>query len=141
MTSRALPRWAGDYHHIPYKVHGRGRDGIDCWGLVRLVYAEQFGVDLPCFAGQYDDTGIKDGPVISPIVAEEKKNWQEVPYSRRGTGDVIVLRCAGQPMHVGIIITGSNMLHAEAKSGVSIEAYDGIQWKKRIVGIYRHADV
>lgn len=37
---------------IKYKLHGRGPVFCDCWGFVRLVWAEHFGKhELPLFSG------------------------------------------------------------------------------------------
>lgn len=39
--------WAAQYIGLPYKIGGNDRAGIDCWGLVRLVLAEQRGIIMP----------------------------------------------------------------------------------------------
>lgn len=44
------------YTGIPYKVLGRDRSGIDCWGLISLVYRECWDVQLPDF-GPYGISG------------------------------------------------------------------------------------
>lgn len=35
------------YLQIPYKHLGSSFDGADCWGLIRLYYATEFGISLP----------------------------------------------------------------------------------------------
>lgn len=37
------------YLGIPYREGGRGWDGCDCWGLVRLILARERGIVLPLF--------------------------------------------------------------------------------------------
>ena len=39
--------WWNKYVGIPYAPGMSSRDGCDCWGLVRLVYREEFGTLLP----------------------------------------------------------------------------------------------
>lgn len=55
------PAWANEYVGLPWKNGGRldpGRlaagplkegDGLDCWGLARMVAAERFGAELPAY--------------------------------------------------------------------------------------------
>lgn len=46
-----MNHWATKYVGLPYCLGGRERDGVDCWGLVRLVYREERGVLLPDLPG------------------------------------------------------------------------------------------
>ena len=41
-----LPAWVADYVGLPWEPYGRTRAGVDCWGLVRLVYEERLGICL-----------------------------------------------------------------------------------------------
>lgn len=39
--------WINDYVGVPYLVNGRATTGWDCWGLVKAVYHDQLGIELP----------------------------------------------------------------------------------------------
>lgn len=41
-----IPLWVGHYLNLPYKISGRCMDGLDDWGLVRLIQREQFGREI-----------------------------------------------------------------------------------------------
>ena len=43
------------YVGLPWLDRGRTADGADCWGLVRLVLAGHFGVEVPSYLDDYDD--------------------------------------------------------------------------------------
>jgi hypothetical protein len=47
IKSEIVPIWVGHYLGLPYKSNGRCREGLDSWGLVRLVLAEQYGLAIP----------------------------------------------------------------------------------------------
>lgn len=55
-----INRWVGYYLGLPYKEKGRDRQGLDDWGLYRLVIAEQFGIALPSFAKEPDEWIVQD---------------------------------------------------------------------------------
>ena len=50
MGGMAVNAWWNDYIGVPFRDGGYGRSGADCWGLVRLVYRERFGIALPVIA-------------------------------------------------------------------------------------------
>lgn len=131
-----VPIWAGHYIGLPFLAHGRDRLGVDCWGLVRLALAEQFGLALPSFATAYKDT--RDAASISAVIAQETLSWRAVEAGEEKLGDVIVLRLRGQPLHVGLVLGDRLMLHVERGIDSAIERYDRPQWHHRIFGFYRY---
>ena len=44
-----IMHWTARYINIPYINKGREFSGADCWGLVRLVYKNELGIDLPTY--------------------------------------------------------------------------------------------
>lgn len=49
-----MTAWVNDYVGIPYAVGGRDRNGLDCWGLLCVVFREQRGVELPDWHAERD---------------------------------------------------------------------------------------
>ena len=131
-----VPIWAGHYIGLPFHDHGRDRSGLDCWGLVRLVMAEQYNIALPSHSHEYQrSTQVEQ---ISALIEREALKWRIIPSGRELCGDVIVLRVRGKPMHVGIVLGDRQMLHIERGIDSVIERYNGPQWIERIAGFYRY---
>jgi cell wall-associated NlpC family hydrolase len=133
-----VPIWAGRYIGLPFREHGRDRAGLDCWGLVRLVMAEQYGLHLPSFATRYRRTA--DSAEIGRLVTAELPKWDDVKAGAEEEGDVVVLRLRGAPMHVGLVLGDGQMLHAEAGIDSAIERYCGPRWAERIYGFFRYRE-
>lgn len=132
----SIPIWVGHYIGLSFKGHGRDRKGVDCWGLVRLVMAEQFGISLPSYATQYESTAREDQ--LAPLIEEERKWWIPVETGDERLGDVVVLRMRGQPIHVGLVIEQGRMLHAEVGIGSVLDSYKSARWSLRVTGFYRY---
>lgn len=117
---------------VPYKRDGVDRDGIDCWGLVRLAYKEGYGIDLMA-----DPTVNYDRCHEVWYVDNPRPVFEIVrPY------DVVVfalLNTLGISDHVGIVIDQSRFLHAHRRTGASIETLH--KWRSKIIQVVRHRKV
>ena len=141
------PSWAAEYIGIPFLERGRDRAGCDCWGLVRLVLAERFGIEMPSYAGDYQT--VADHGRLADLIDHGRTNiWDEVwsPYLSSvlcplttAPGDLVLLRLHGLPIHVGVVAARGWMLHVEAKVDSVLERFDGMEWRNRVFGVYRHA--
>ena len=130
-----IPDWVNNYIGINFVEHGRDKTGCDCWGLIKLVLKEQFGIDGLIDLQQKEyNTWEKDK--ISKVFKKEAEKWMNIKVPQ--AGDVVMLRITGMPVHVGIIIVPPWMLHCEYGKGTVLECYDRIHWKNRIEGFYRH---
>lgn len=103
------PHWATKYIGLPYAEGGRDRKGLDCWGLLRLIYKDEKGVLLP------DLPGITtEGPlaIAHQIAAQEKEGWQEVPSPQ--DCDAVAMSLKNALHHVGIWVDadGGKVIHS-----------------------------
>lgn len=127
--------WAEKYIAIPFVEKGRDKAGLDCYGLVRLVYGQEIGIDLPDYLAAYETTD--DREALNALISHEKSQlWREKPNGRECEFDVAVLKMRGVPMHVGVVIGGGKMLHCLKGVGTSIERYNSIKWQSSVAGFF-----
>jgi len=126
--------WHNKYIGLPYKHNGREHSGTDCWGLARLIYSEQFGIDLPSLIEDYDGDSGKN---IRELVNIQKESWQLVTTPE--IPDLCVFKILGQPTHIGIYIGNNNFLHINEGQTSIVESLNNSNWSKRLEGIYRYS--
>ncbi|MEW6263388.1 MAG: NlpC/P60 family protein [Thermodesulfobacteriota bacterium] len=134
-----IPSWVSSYIGLPFREAGRERStGLDCWGLVRLVLAEKLGLDLPSFEGVAYRKGC-DMAALGETMREFRRclHWAPVLQGQEECFDLIWLRTAGAPIHVGLVVAPGWMLHVEQGCDSVIESYTGLRWKRRILEILR----
>lgn len=130
--------WTNDYIKIPFGDKGRDRKSCDCWGLVRLIYRDRLGIELPELL-DYSDT--LDGKNISQLCRQEaSSHWVSIPHGEEKPFDVIVLKVMGFPMHIGVVCANGFMIHCLKGSNTVVVPYNGVIWKKRIAGFYRYGN-
>lgn len=122
---------------VPYLDHGRTTAGLDCWGLVLLVYA-RLGLTVPdVFAGQ-DQRTVRERQEDQPAldwIASLFGAWRRVPQPEPGCA-VAIGNVEGAAVHVGVIVEPFRMLHALRKTGVVLSRVDHAPWAEKVLGFY-----
>jgi cell wall-associated NlpC family hydrolase len=129
-----VPKWCGDYIGIPFQDRGRDRKGLDCYGLVKLIYQDQLGLSLPSYDDVYGQIHGEEA-AISDKICHEAHGWQRTDQPE--PFDVVVFRIAGLPLHVGIVVIPDVMIHSLKGCNVSLERYRHPLWDRRREGFYR----
>lgn len=123
------------YVGLPFKAKGMDRDGVSCWGLVRLAIGELRGVWLPRFDDAPDDLGSDD---LERYVENSKSDWRPVLRLNAKQFDAIILYDRGAATHIGLVTRPGWFLHVGEGRTSAIERYDSPAYTRIIEGFYRH---
>lgn len=100
--------WADDYVGLPFKLGGRSRDGLDCWGLVRLVLIEQTGIIYPSYTDDDHEMIVQHAnkylTVREPKILDVAILLTEIKVEEKW-----MLK----PLHVGIFVSADQILHIQ----------------------------
>lgn len=128
--------WSNTYVGIPQADMGRSELGCDCWGLARLVYLRELGIELPSYLGS-NVSPDEHGEVAALIdQAENSGPWRPVGDAR--PFDLLLFRRGRFRSHIGLHVTGRLMLHMDGSDQARIDDYSRGRWAARFCGAYRH---
>lgn len=119
-----------EYVGLPFTPGGRG-PRYDCYGLLRLVYADRLGIALPEHTG-YTATLT---PTTTAMIQAGLVDW--TPVADPEPWDVVLILVDGEPNHIGLVIGGGHMLHTTNRTDACIESYQRPRWRARVEGFYR----
>ncbi|WP_102226877.1 C40 family peptidase [Acidimangrovimonas sediminis] len=127
--------WVNRFIAIPHVDLGRDAAGCDCWGLLRHVYAAEFGISLPDYLGEY--VSDEESEEVDALVTREEPGgpWRRVEAPR--PFDALLFRRGRWRSHVGIVVDARHMLHMGDRQSVA-EDWTSAVWRRRLAGIYRH---
>ncbi len=125
---------------VPFKERGRSYDGWDCWGLIYVAYRDVYGIILPTYTGEYHSTRRREE--LQGLIMRRKMGGWVLDDPHR-PGDVVLVRMMGRDCHVGLMLSGWDMLHVQAGVLAAVEPIDRPPWRDRtydkVEGIYRYA--
>lgn len=127
--------WQNKYIGIPFLDKGRDTNGIDCWGLVRLVYKQEYNIDLPSFSTEYE---ADDTERMRDLFAQYKEGWEQIDAPTEGC--IVLFNIFGVESHMGIAVSSTHFLHARDKYTSAIESFDSVAWRNRITGFYKYSE-
>jgi len=129
--------WTDRYIGLPFEPNGRDYSGVDCWGLVYLVYRHEFGIELPLYEGVYPDQSIHSIQGAHNHIDEVKGDFHVVTEPQEH--DIILIRIYGNLVsHVGLYLGKGEMLHIMSGIDSTVERIAGTRWKNRISGYRRY---
>lgn len=105
--------WWGRYVGIPYLDKGRTDQGCDCWGLVRLVYAQELGIYLPSW---HTHDGLDD---IRDMLKQHLPQYRRLECSEPFS--IVLFSSSVTAMHVGVVVDDDRMLHTTQGKDACLE--------------------
>jgi cell wall-associated NlpC family hydrolase len=126
--------WVKKYIGIPFVSNGRTMDGCDCYGLVRLVLRNEYGVELPELSDDYADA--LNVAETARLFAEKLPALAGEKIAAAQEKAVVVITEHGVAAHIGIAAGGGYILHTGIKTGsvCQRETHPGL--RGRIEGYY-----
>lgn len=138
----AAYEWVADYIGIPFADRGRDRKGCDCYGLVRLVLKDRVGVTIP----EYGDPCTAELRAAAIRSGRGGRPWSPVAKGEEREFDIAALTDVyldsrgvfqSAPLHVGIVVAPSLLLHTRRDTASRLERYDRQPLKTSIDGFWR----
>jgi cell wall-associated NlpC family hydrolase len=143
VISGALPvnafttqHWTSDYVGLPWRFAGRDPGGVDCWGLLWLVYRDVLMIDVASY--KHETLDAPEREQIAALLTSDRNKSPWVSVEREQPFDMAVFRRAGIESHVGIVVERGRMLHILHGGESRIERFDQGRWKPKLIGLHRH---
>ncbi|QUM80549.1 C40 family peptidase [Moritella sp. 5] len=101
-----------DWYGTPHQWGGISKSGVDCSGLVKLTFRQQFSIHLP------------------RTTAEQVKVGYSIKRQQLHTGDLVFFKTGVNVRHVGIMVDDLQFFHASSSRGVILSRLDNPYWNR-----------
>ncbi len=126
--------WIGTPYHHQASLKGVG---TDCFGLVRGVWRELYGVDtdpekVPPYS--WDWAEAKDEETM---LEAARRHMDEIPVEAARAGDVVLFRYRENynAKHAAVLVGGGKMIHA-AHGAPTCEVHLSDWWRRHMAGAF-----
>jgi cell wall-associated NlpC family hydrolase len=119
------------YLGVPYQHKGRTLAGLDCWGLVKMIYAD-LGFNLLDIEN-YDENWIFGNK--NYFIENYHKEWRKVEKPELFDG-ILFINIKGDIIHAGIYLSAGRFIHTNHKQGTVISQFSN--YKTNIVEGFYH---
>lgn len=95
-----------------------------CWGMVRMVFSQQLGVDMPEVA-----VGTEDAQASAILAASQASGWRPAAAPEQ-EHDILLMRELTGRRHVGVVVHANGLpglLHCTELAGVAWIALRDLQ--------------
>jgi len=127
--------WVKNYIGIPFVSNGRNKEGCDCYGLVRLVLWNEYGVELPELSDDYADA--RNIAETARLFKERLPVFAAKKIAGPEEAAVAVITECGRPCHLGVTAGDGYILHTTVKTGAACQRSTHPGLRGRIEGYYR----
>ncbi len=124
---------AKSYIGTSVKSHGRSRCGVDCAGLLYLVFRETIGVDR-----DFHDYG--ERPTSAFVYRMIKHYADRIQGAEALVGDVVLLNAGNHSTHFGILVPDKRVIYPDVRTGVVVEHALSVRtsrFRLRVVAYFR----
>lgn len=128
--------WSQNYIGLPYLSGGRGPEKVDCWGLLYLVYLNEFKIELPLYPGMAVEFNPRNAQRAKEAIIDD---WSPAPLPFEGCAVAMSLKTSIH--HVGVYTAADRgkVLHCWGQSPIIAETIKSIRFKGiKTVLFYRH---
>jgi len=110
-TKQILNQQYKDWQHVPYRMGGMSKKGIDCSGLVYLTYQTKFGFEMP------------------RTTEYQSKVGQAIAKDKLKAGDLVFFKTGVFTRHVGMYVGKGKFIHVSSSKGVMMSNLNASYWK------------
>jgi len=114
------------YIGVPFEDRGESLNGADCYGIIRLIYRNELGIEIPSFHSSCHSTKA----IFSDYIKQISQYWQL--SKEPNLYDVIAM--AHDPIHprvvqhFGVYLGNGKMLHTLESIGTHIVNIDDMSY-------------
>jgi len=146
-----VPEFLNAYIGIPYVDKGRDYNGVDCFGVLRLIFKEHTNIILPDHRELY--RSVRDGQAIEAALTAQSQSgeWIRVEEDQHRLFDVLWMSGSfltkrgwlEADLHVAMVVSQFGWaIEAEHYTETRLMDYrNDLSIKPRIKGVFRHASL